>query len=316
MATKRTITAGTWNIQGLRTKQKKKETYNQLKTAITESAKEALGTGNKRPRYIEQFLEKLEDFIREKKKAYMKCAQQKSQSNTADMPCNSKSEVSKNENATNMLPVQEPENIDGIDAEVDDNGSENLSELEVVTDTINEEPLFAPTGRRLFDIGFLFQQILNGERHRPFDCSIIDMSVISESRHGLQSTFLLKCKNCGITKRISNENIEEIAASIDMPMMSDTTYQKFHESVSVTIRETAWKIMEEAGRMEAELAKELGEVDRDNVPCITVVTDGAWSKRSYSVNYDAASGVRVFIDTTDEMNNCFDSVLQYSDYRT
>ncbi|KAF2900395.1 hypothetical protein ILUMI_05789 [Ignelater luminosus] len=190
-------------------------------------------------------------------------AQRKSQSNTVDMPCNSKSEVSKIETATNMLLVQEPENIDGIDAEIDDNGSENLLELEVVTDTINEEPLFAPTGRRLFDIGFLFQQILNGERHTPFDCSIIDMSVISKSRH----------------------------ASIDMPMMSDATYQKFHKSVSVTIRETAWKIMEEAGRMEAELAKELGEVDWDNVPCITVVTDGAWSKRSYNINYDAASGV-------------------------
>ncbi|KAF2892490.1 hypothetical protein ILUMI_13709 [Ignelater luminosus] len=161
-------------------------------------------------------------------------AQRKSQSNTADMPCNSKSEVSKIENATNMLPIQEPENIDGIDAETDDNGSENLSELEVVTDTINEEPWFAPTGY---------------------------------------------------------SQIEEIAASIDMPMMSDTTYQKFHELVSVTIRETAWKIMEEAGRMEAELAKELGEVDRDNVPCITVVTDGAWSKRSYNVNYNTASGV-------------------------
>ncbi|KAF2901518.1 hypothetical protein ILUMI_04670 [Ignelater luminosus] len=215
-------------------------------------------------------------------------AQRKSKSNTADMPCNSNSEVSKIENAANMLPVQEPENMDGIDAEIDDNGSENLSELEVVTDTINEEPLFAPTGRRLFDIGFLFQQILKSERHTPFDYSIIDMSVISESRHGLQSTFLLKCKNCGIIKRISNENvhhedrldinlsitlavvstgvgysqIEKIAASIDMPMMSDTTYQKFHESVSVTIHETAWKIMEKAERMEAELAKELEEKPR------------------------------------------------------
>lgn len=39
------------------------------------------------------------------------------------------------------------------------------------------------------------------------------------------------------------------------------------------------------------MAKNLGEVDKNGIPLITVVADGAWSKRSYSVNYDAKSGV-------------------------
>ncbi|KAF2897722.1 hypothetical protein ILUMI_08450 [Ignelater luminosus] len=84
----------------------------------------------------------------------------------------------------------------------------------------------------------------------PFDCSIIDMTVESERRNGLLSTFVLKCKFCGITKKLFNENvedtnkfdvnsaitlatistrigysqIEEVAAGLNMPIMSDKTY--------------------------------------------------------------------------------------------
>ncbi|KAF5277529.1 hypothetical protein FQR65_LT15975 [Abscondita terminalis] len=55
--------------------------------------------------------------------------------------------------------------------------------------------------------------------------------------------------------------------------------------------------MEDAAREEATKAKELNEVDKHGVPCITVVTDGAWGKRSYNVNYhrDASSGVACII---------------------
>ncbi|KAF2893893.1 hypothetical protein ILUMI_12277 [Ignelater luminosus] len=177
------------------------------------------------------------------------------------------------------------------------------------------------TGRRMFNVNFLFKQILNGERHKPFDCSIIDMTVESERRNGLLSTFVLKCKFCSITQKLFNENIEdtnkfhvnsaitlaaistgigysqieEVAAGLNMPIMSDKTYEKYHEKVAVAICQTAWDIMEKAGKKEAELARQLGEVDRNNIPYITVVTDGAWSKRSYNVNYDAKSGV-VLVD--------------------
>lgn len=35
----------------------------------------------------------------------------------------------------------------------------------------------------------------------------------------------------------------------------------------------------------------VGNVDADGIPCITVVADGQWSKRSYRTKYDALSGV-------------------------
>ena len=52
--------------------------------------------------------------------------------------------------------------------------------------------------------------------------------------------------------------------------------------------------MIEAGKEEAELAKQCGDV-RNGIPVITVIVDGAWSKRSYKTNYNALSGVASII---------------------
>ncbi|KAG5880691.1 hypothetical protein JTB14_024263 [Gonioctena quinquepunctata] len=76
--------------------------------------------------------------------------------------------------------------------------------------------------------------------------------------------------------------LAEISAAINMPMMAENTYSHYHDKVSDGICSTAKKVMEEAEREEAEFARNLGDV---------VVADGAWSKRSYDVNYNAASGV-------------------------
>lgn len=153
----------------------------------------------------------------------------------------------------------------------------------------------------MFDINFLFEQICNSKRHEPFDCSLIDMTVVSEHGNGLLNTFVLKCQLCGITEQLATEDVkseeqlnvntaltlatvstgvgfsqvEEITATLNMPMMSDKTYQKYHLLVAATIRQTAWDVMEESGREEAELARKSGDVDQNNVPFITVVTDGA-----------------------------------------
>lgn len=45
-----------------------------------------------------------------------------------------------------------------------------------------------------------------------------------------------------------------------------------------------------AGKEEARIAKENGNVDPDGIPFITVYLDGGWSKKSYEHSYDAASG--------------------------
>jgi len=56
-----------------------------------------------------------------------------------------------------------------------------------------------------------------------------------------------------------------------------------------------------AGNEEAEIAKKEGNVNENGVPLITVIADGAWSKRSYKSGYNALSGVvgilfYIFID--------------------
>ncbi|KAF2887246.1 hypothetical protein ILUMI_18927, partial [Ignelater luminosus] len=62
-----------------------------------------------------------------------------------------------------------------------------------------------------------------------------------------------------ISTGIGYSQIEEVAAGLNMPIMSDKTYQKCHEKVAVAIRQTAWDIMEKAGKKEAELPRQLGE---------------------------------------------------------
>lgn len=50
-----------------------------------------------------------------------------------------------------------------------------------------------------------------------------------------------------------------------------------------------------AGIEEAKLAKQNGKVDDQGRALVTVVADGAWSKRSYKTNYNALSGVASII---------------------
>ncbi|KAF2892283.1 hypothetical protein ILUMI_13889, partial [Ignelater luminosus] len=176
-----------------------------------------------------------------------------------------------------------------------------------------------PTGKRIFDVAHLFRQLFSSVKHEPFDCDLSYMYVVKEVRKGLRSSFELKCKMCGIQKTIFSESdtseelgsvninsgitsacvftgigyneFEEIAASINMPMMAYETYNRHQQCVIDVIHETAWQTMEDAGKEEAALARQLGEVDKNQIPCVTVIADGAWSKRSYNVKYGALSGV-------------------------
>ncbi|XP_049268013.1 uncharacterized protein LOC125756965 [Rhipicephalus sanguineus] len=90
-------------------------------------------------------------------------------------------------------------------------------------------------------------------------------------------------------------NLNELFASMDIPGMSSDTYAKIQDNVGDFINQAAWDEMKKAGAEEARLARECGEIDNDGVPMITVVADGAWSKRSYKNKYDASSGVAAII---------------------
>jgi len=85
--------------------------------------------------------------------------------------------------------------------------------------------------------------------------------------------------------------LETFSALLNMPSMSNKLYQKIHEKVEQFTHNTAWESMSSAAEEEAKLAIDNGDVNENGVPMITVIADGAWSKRSYRTNYNALSGV-------------------------
>lgn len=199
------------------------------------------------------------------------------------------------------------------------------------------ETLKIPEGKRIFDIVHLFRQIKAISSHGPFGCSIANMTIVGEKRKGLHSGFKLKCDMCDFASDLSttdpdgqdiNESMavgiistgigfsaaEEIMALLNVPFMSFKTYQANHDKVADVIEDKAWSLIKEAAKEEAEIAKTLGEVDKTTgVPYITVVADGAWSKRSYNVNYDATSGVVGVKPRIHQSNVCvFEACLQKS----
>lgn len=57
-----------------------------------------------------------------------------------------------------------------------------------------------PSGRRLVDIGYFFNEIKN-IRHRAFDCTFSNLKFEQEIMHGFRSTFILKCEVCGLKEK-------------------------------------------------------------------------------------------------------------------
>ncbi|KAJ8928841.1 hypothetical protein NQ314_018538 [Rhamnusium bicolor] len=89
--------------------------------------------------------------------------------------------------------------------------------------------------------------------------------------------------------------LEEFFSCLNIPPMTPTVYELEHINIGTIIYDTAWEEIEKAGKEEADIAKEKEDVDEDGIPCITVISYGAWSKRSYKTNYDALSGVACII---------------------
>ncbi|KAK4885602.1 hypothetical protein RN001_001873 [Aquatica leii] len=197
--------------------------------------------------------------------------------------------------------------------ESEDENNHLYCELDVST-----EILFLVTGRRIVNISYFFEQLIS-IRHEGFDCSFYDLNIISEKFEGLQSVFSFKCSVCNKIETIRNDitenkmntnlgvvagaiatgvgysQVSELFASMDVPNMSNKTYSKYHSKISLAITKNINQLMTEAGKEETKLAIELGDVNADGVPVISVIVDGAWSKRSYRTNYSALSGVGCII---------------------
>lgn len=115
------------------------------------------------------------------------------------------------------------------------------------------------------------------------------VDLVSDSNDGMDINNALALGTVSTGTGYSAAN--ELFSVLNIPFMTDVTYQKHHENIGNIIHNTSWKSMEEAAKEEARLARESGDINENDIPLIAVVADGAWSKRSYSTNYDASSGV-------------------------
>jgi hypothetical protein len=170
-------------------------------------------------------------------------------------------------------------------------------------------------GRRIVNIRHIFESI-QSIKHIGFECTFRDLEFVKEIRTGFFSKFCFICKICHIQENIYSENpsgstmninmavvsavvntgqgytqLEEYAATLNMPIMSNRKYQELHKNVFYFTHKMALEGMVEAGKEEGRLAIERGDVDQHGRPKIAVIADGAWSKRSYKTNYNALSGV-------------------------
>ncbi|KAK4875909.1 hypothetical protein RN001_012331 [Aquatica leii] len=85
--------------------------------------------------------------------------------------------------------------------------------------------------------------------------------------------------------------MNEYFSSIDLPCMSNSIFCKYFQDVSKHIQKIPWKSFKEAADQEARITKDEDCADENGTPIITVIVDGAWSKRSYRKNYNSLSRV-------------------------
>ncbi|KAJ8880241.1 hypothetical protein PR048_016707 [Dryococelus australis] len=73
--------------------------------------------------------------------------------------------------------------------------------------------------------------------------------------------------------------LRDITASLEMPRMAKETYQNSNKNLSAVIKEISNQKMQAAGRGEAAIDIQAGEVDDHGIPVTAVITDGACSRR-------------------------------------
>ena len=233
-----------------------------------------------------------------------------------------------NVSITNIIDEKESSLLLSADVDQTREGNSDLVPMLVDSPSIplvyekhvpNDESSIKLLGRRIVNIDHFLKNIMSVAVHAPFDCTIADMYPISEIRQGFISIIKLKCRMCNMIKVVTtdestdNDNVnahavsgmlttggghsqlQEICATLDMPCMDNRTWNKYHGIVSDNFHDVAWKLMSEAAVEEARIARAKGEVDKDGIPCITVVADAAWAKRSYKTKYDSLSGVAVIV---------------------
>ncbi|XP_022908270.2 uncharacterized protein [Onthophagus taurus] len=138
-------------------------------------------------------------------------------------------------------------------------------------------------------------------------------------RRIIESIFTIKCQMCGMESEVhTNGNKDELNVNtsavigivsigagysqlkdffsmLNIPNMTQRRYNNIHTNLLEVVETVVSKQLKDAGEEEVAIAKGKGDVDDHGVALVSVVSDGAWSKRSYRTNYNAASGVGVII---------------------
>ncbi|KAK3924265.1 Endoribonuclease YbeY [Frankliniella fusca] len=143
------------------------------------------------------------------------------------------------------------------------------------------------------------------------------MQLQRETRRGLYSLLVFQCHICGKTMTLDTDpgrksintalawasvavgngfaQAQEFLSILDVTAPSYNIYRN-HERVVGEVWKSAFeKLRKEAVEEEKELARNSKNVDKNNMPYVTVKTDGGWCKRTYGHGYAAKSGVACII---------------------
>ncbi|XP_050057631.1 uncharacterized protein LOC126550334 isoform X2 [Aphis gossypii] len=174
--------------------------------------------------------------------------------------CDIESDIT-NHGLTNELPSTTYLKCTDIKSNINDHRSITLNELSSTT-SLNVNIL---NGRRIVDIGHVFNEIQNIRHSGGLGCSFSDMIFKREEINGYFSIFYFHCKMCGIEKQISSENtkniecipinkavvnstkaigigyaqLSELSTCIDIPSMSSNTYQSLLSPVGEVVHDLA-----------------------------------------------------------------------------
>ena len=89
-------------------------------------------------------------------------------------------------------------------------------------------------------------------------------------------------------------HLNEFMATMNSPGLSQPTFSTIETDIGKWWHAVLEQDMLSAGQEERQLAIERNEYHQE-VPAITVITDGGWSKRTHKHSYNAAGGVAIII---------------------
>ncbi|KAE9521998.1 hypothetical protein AGLY_017603 [Aphis glycines] len=193
-----------------------------------------------------------------------------------------------NHDLTNELPSTASLKCTDIKSNINDHRSIVLNELSSTT-SLNVNIL---NGRRIVDIGHIFNEIQNIRHSGGLGCSFSDMIFKREEINGYFSIFYFHCKMCGIEKQISSENtkniecipinkavvnstiaigigyaqLSELSTCIDIPSMSSNTYQSLLSPVGEVVHDLTKDEIKEVEGILGEIVapKSVHEIEENN----------------------------------------------------